>query len=142
MSGEHKFYLPIRIYIEDTDAGGIVFYANYLKYFERARTEYIRSLAFELRASMTENINFVVHSLELKYLRPAKLDQLVKVSAHVTELGRTYMVFEQTVENSFGDVLVKGCVKIACVKLDTGKPRVLPLNLLNKLESSYAPSND
>jgi tol-pal system-associated acyl-CoA thioesterase len=134
MSQANGFSLPIRIYIEDTDAGGIVFYANYLKYFERARTEFIRTLEFELRACMSENINFVVHSLDLKYLRPAKLDEVVHVYAKIKEKGRTYMLFEQKVENDLGEVLVAGNVKIACVHLDTGKPRALPEELLNKLD--------
>jgi len=127
-----EFYIPIRIYIEDTDAGGIVFYANYLKYFERARTEYIRSLGFELRACMKDNINFVVHSLELKYLRPAKLDELVNVYAKVEQKGRTYIRFHQKVVNSTGDLLVEGYVKIACIDFETGKPRALPLELVTK----------
>ncbi|MFT7185849.1 MAG: 4-hydroxybenzoyl-CoA thioesterase [Pseudohongiellaceae bacterium] len=135
MFDANNFSLPIRIYIEDTDAGGIVFYANYLKYFERARTEFIRALDFELRACMADNINFVVHSLDLKYLRPAKLDEVVNVYAKILEKGRTFMLFEQKVENGLGEVIVKGDVKVACVHLDTGKPRVLPVELLNKLEN-------
>lgn len=134
MFDANNFSLPIRIYIEDTDAGGIVFYANYLKYFERARTEFIRALDFELRACMSDNINFVVHSLDLKYLRPARLDEIVNVYAKIIEKGRTFMLFEQKVENGLGEVLVKGSVKVACVHFDTGKPRALPVELLNKLD--------
>ena len=136
MPAMNNFQLPIRVYIEDTDAGGIVFYANYLKYFERARTEFIRSLDFELRACMSDNINFVVHSLDLKYLQPARLDELVQVSAKIKERGRSFMLFEQAVKNSQGEVLVKGHVKVACVNFDTGKPRALPQELLNKLDGS------
>ena len=133
MPEANDFFLPIRIYIEDTDAGGIVFYANYLKYFERARTEFIRSLGFELRACMSDNINFVVHSIDLKYLRSAKLDEVVNVYARIKEKGRAFMLFEQKVVNGLGEVIVKGHVKIACVHFDAGKPRALPKALLNKL---------
>jgi len=128
-----EFSLPIRIYIEDTDAGGIVFYANYLKYFERARTEFIRSLGFELRVCMSDNINFVVHSIDLKYLRSAKLDEVVHVYAEIKKKGRTFMLFEQKVENGLGEILVSGHVKVACIHFDTGKPRALPAELLSKL---------
>ncbi|MFT6264913.1 MAG: tol-pal system-associated acyl-CoA thioesterase [Oleiphilaceae bacterium] len=141
MSESVEFYLPIRIYIEDTDAGGIVFYANYLKYFERARTEFIRTLDFELRACMADNINFVVHSLDLKYLRPAKLDEVINVYAKIKAKGRTFMLFEQKVENGLGEILVEGSVKVACVHLDTGKPRALPIELLKRLDSSSQLSN-
>jgi len=140
MPETNDFFLPIRIYIEDTDAGGIVFYANYLKYFERARTEFIRSLGFELRACMSDNINFVVHSIDLKYLRSAKLDEVVNVYAKVEDKGRTFMLFEQKVENELGEVLVKGHVKVACVHFDSGKPRVLPVELFNKLDGLSEPS--
>jgi len=128
-----EFYLPIRVYIEDTDAGGIVFYANYLKYFERARTEFIRSLGFELRACMAENVNFVVHSIDLKYLRSAKLDEVVNVSARVEKKGRAFMLFHQQVVNNLGEVIVEGHVKVACIHFDTAKPRTLPVELSNKL---------
>ena len=88
------FSIPIRVYIEDTDAGGIVFYANYLKFMERARTEFVRSLGVELRAGMQQNISYVVHSLEIEYKKSAKLDDLVTVSAEVVTLGKTFMLLE------------------------------------------------
>lgn len=128
-----EFKLPIRVYIEDTDIGGIVFYANYLKYFERARTEYIRSLGFELRGGFEEGVSYVVHSLDIKYLAPATLDDMVYVSASVVALGRTYMLFSQTVESESGKCLVEGKVKVACVALDGNKPRALPSQLIEKL---------
>ena len=133
MTEQSACSIPIRIYIEDTDAGGIVFYANYLKYFERARTEFMRAKGFELRRGMAENINYVVHSLELKYLHSAKLDDLIDVFAEIVSFGRTYLIFKQWAANSQGEVLVEGTVKVACIKLDSGKPRVLPPDLLARL---------
>ncbi|MDX1452874.1 MAG: YbgC/FadM family acyl-CoA thioesterase [Oleiphilaceae bacterium] len=118
--------LPIRVYIEDTDAGGIVFYANYLKYFERARTEFVRARGIALRAGMADNVNYVVHSLDAKYFKPAKLDDEIVAIATLKQVGRTYFDFEQRIESKDESVLVSGNVRIACVHLDSGKPRRLP----------------
>jgi len=129
-----NFLLPLRVYIEDTDAGGIVFYANYLKYFERARTEFIRAKGYELRRSLEENISFVVHSLDIKYLKPAKLDDLVQVSVVLQKMGKSFLLFRQQVLAQDGLCLVEGHVKVACVHLDTAKPRALPERLVDALE--------
>ena len=125
--------VPIRIYIEDTDAGGIVFYANYLRYFERARTEFIRSLGFQLRQGLQDNISYVVHSVELRYHKPARLDDEVVAYAELAALGRTYMMFRQWVEKVDGTLLVEGQVKVACVALDSGRPRALAKELTKEL---------
>ncbi len=130
---EGCFGMPIRVYIEDTDAGGIVFYANYLKFMERARTEFIRSLGIELRSGMQENVNYVVHSLDIKYKKPARLDDLVVVTAKLLKLGRTYLLFEQQVIDEDENTLVTAEVKIACTSLDSGKPRALSRDLVNAL---------
>ncbi|WP_068750820.1 YbgC/FadM family acyl-CoA thioesterase, partial [Oleiphilus sp. HI0123] len=118
------------------DVGGVVFYANYLKYFERARTEFIRSLGFELRAGFEEGISYVVHSLDVRYLAPAKLDEILNVTASVSSLKRTYIEFEQFVEDSSGRRLVEGNVKVACVSLPDNKPRALPEGLKQALSST------
>jgi len=136
MTDNQPFSLPVRVYIEDTDAGGIVFYANYLKYFERARTEFLRSKGFELRAGMEDGVNYVVHSLEVKYRQPAKLDDQLNVFASVEKLGRTFLLFRQWVANEKEQILVEGLVKIACINLDTQKPRALPAELLGKLKQN------
>lgn len=128
-----EFALPIRVYIEDTDAGGIVFYANYLKYFERARTELVRSRGYQLRSSMASNINYVVHSLELKYIKPARLDDQIVAWARIGKVARTYFLVEQWVSDEAGETLVKGSVKIACTHLDSGRPRSLTEDLLRAL---------
>ena len=90
------FEFPIRVYWEDTDAGGIVFYANYLKFFERARTEWLRHLGLEQHKLRTETGGmFVVASTEVKYLRPAQLDDLLQITATVRELDRVSMTLHQ-----------------------------------------------
>lgn len=123
----------IRIYIEDTDAGGIVFYANYLKFFERVRTEYFRVRGFELRRGLEKNINYVVHSLSVQYKKSARLDDFITVTAEVIKVGKTFLVFKQLALNEQGDVIVEAEVKIACLVFDTVKPRRLPDDLLASL---------
>ena len=134
------FKLPIRVYIEDTDAGGIVFYANYLKFMERARTELIRSLGIQLRGSFKLNVSFVVHSLEVKYIKPAKLDDELHVSAAVEKVAKSYLVFYQEVFNLAGECITSARVKIACVELDTGKPRPMMSDLHQALSSYQSQS--
>ncbi len=130
-----EFSLSLRVYIEDTDAGGIVFYANYLKYMERARTEFIRKIGVELRAGLEQNISYVVHSLNIKYLRSAKLDDLISVTAAIVRVGKTYLEFDQRVVDINGNTLVTAQVKVACVSLDTGKPRVLDEKLARAIST-------
>lgn len=127
---EDLFTLPVRVYIEDTDAGGIVFYANYLKFFERARTEFFRSRGIELRQCFAQNINYVVHSLNINYKKSAFLDDLLLISADPVKIAKTYIVFTQKAINSQGELLVEAEVKIACLNLDTARPRLLPEDLL------------
>ncbi|MFV1872191.1 MAG: tol-pal system-associated acyl-CoA thioesterase [Oleiphilus sp.] len=129
------FQLPLRVYIEDTDAGGIVFYANYLKYFERARTEFFRQRGFELRQGLSENVNYVVHSLSVNYRKPARLDDLLVVTASVIELGRTYLLFSQTVLDEMSNTLVEAQIKIACLHFESATPRRLPETLVRSLQS-------
>ncbi len=126
----HSFQWPVRVYIEDTDAGGIVYYANYLRFMERARTEFIRSLGFPRLETIDPSVLFVVHSLNLTYHRPARLDQELVVSADMAKLGRTYMVFNQKVmDGKHGDVLVSGEVMVACINQASFKPVRLPVPL-------------
>ncbi|MEX0604162.1 MAG: YbgC/FadM family acyl-CoA thioesterase [Marinobacter sp.] len=121
------FTLPVRVYIEDTDAGGIVFHAKYLHYMERARTEWVRSRGVGLRAGLSENISYVVQRLSIHYAVPAKLDDQLRVTADLVRGGRVWMEFNQRVEREAdGALLADAVVKVACVALDTGRPRVLP----------------
>ncbi len=125
--------INIRIYIEDTDAGGIVFYANYLKFFERARTEFFRARGFELRRGLASNINYVVHSLSVQYKKSAYLDDKITVTGQAIKVGKTFIVFKQLALNEEGEVLVEAEVKIACLEFNTTKPRRLPNELLAAL---------
>lgn len=120
-----EFCMPIRVYIEDTDAGGIVYYVNYLKYMERARTEFLRSLGFGKTAVQDDGAMFVVHSLQADYRAPARLDDELTATARVMQLGRATMVFEQNVRRG-EQLLCSGQVKIACVNSATLGPTAMP----------------
>lgn len=119
------FHLPVRVYIEDTDAGGIVYYVNYLKYMERARTEWMRSFGVAKPAVLDEGKLFVVHSANVQYLRPAVLDDQLTVTARVGKLARSYLVFEQMVQRQ-GEILCRGEIKVACVEQNSMKPVAIP----------------
>lgn len=117
---------PLRIYYEDTDAGGVVYYANYLKFFERARTEWLRALGVEQRALQADTgAIFVVAEAQVRYLLPAKLDDLLTVSVQLVELGQASLQLTQQVWR--GDtLLVEGQFRIGCVDAATLRPRRMP----------------
>lgn len=127
-SGVSPFIHRCRVYYEDTDAGGIVYYVNYLKFMERARTERLRALGlFQSRLAGEEGLLFVVHSSEARYFAPARLDDELLVSAEVCELSRASLRFHQQVRRAVDDALLcEGRVLVACVRADSLKPRVLP----------------
>lgn len=117
-----EFSLPIRVYIEDTDAGGIVYYVNYLKYLERARTELMRALGWERAAISDEGWMFVVSDLSVAYRQPARLDEQLDATAVIQAVGGATIDFFQSVRR--GDtVLVEGNIQIACVDGQRGRPR-------------------
>ncbi|MEX2474864.1 YbgC/FadM family acyl-CoA thioesterase [Marinobacter sp.] len=138
MTDQHslaQFRLPVRVYIEDTDAGGIVFHAKYLHYMERARTEWVRTGGVGLRAGLTDNISYVVQRLNIHYAVPAKLDDQLLITAEPTGFGRVWMDFRQRVLRA-GDEreLASADVRVACVVLDSGRPRRLPDTMRELLE--------
>jgi len=127
------FHWPIRVYYEDTDAGGVVFYANYLKFFERARTEMLRDMGFEQDQLIAEqNIIFVVRTVQIDYLTPARFNDALEATAEVTQAKKVSLNFEQTVTRN-GEVLCKGNIRIACLDAKTMKPKAIPPQLLEKL---------
>ena len=131
---EGRFELPIRVYIEDTDAGGIVFHAKYLHYMERARTEWVRSCGVSLRAGLADNISYVVQRLDIRYAVAAKLDDELLVTAEPVAFGRVWMDFRQRVLRAADRKLLSDSnVRVACVALDTGRPRRLPENMQDLL---------
>lgn len=127
------FRFALRVYWEDTDAGGVVFYANYLKYFERARTEWLRALGGGQEAlRREEQAIFVVSETSLRYLQPARLDDWLEVSVEVREQGRASLVVAQACWR--GDTLLaEGSIRIGCVDSGTFRPRRIPNSLLERL---------
>ena len=120
------FSATMRIYWEDTDAAGIVFYANYLKFFERARTEWLRGLGFGQEALRTgAGIGFVVSETKLRYRRPARLDDLIDVSVAIAHFGQASLEIEQEARRA-GELLAEGTIRIGCVELGTFRPCRIP----------------
>ena len=135
-----EFSWPCRVYYEDTDAGGVVYYVNYLKYMERARTERLRSLGFSQHELAAQNVLFVVHSAQTRYHAPARLDDELSVSAQVVTLKRARLEFAQQVHRcSDGALLCEGHFIIACVSADSFKPRAMPQTLLGTFQSDLLP---
>jgi len=137
-SAGKAFELPIRVYIEDTDAGGIVFHAKYLHFMERARTEWVRSQGVGLRAGLEDNISYVVQRMRLHFVVPARLDDQLLVTAEPVASSRVWMAFRQQVLRAADrQLLCEADVRVACVALDTGKPRRLPENMQEILKKSF-----
>ena len=130
-----EYRLPIRVYIEDTDAGGIVYYVNYLKYFERARTELIRSLGVDKTAVMEDGSVFVVLSAVIDYHAPALLDDQLEAVAEVVSSGAATIEFRQSVLRS-GVELAGGQVRVALTDGKSGKPKRMPKGLRELLAQS------
>ena len=131
-----SFSFPIRVYWEDTDAGGIVFYANYLKFFERARTEWLRHLGIEQQALREATGGmFVVVETQLKYHRPAQLDDLLTVNASMLNKGRSSMVIAQQAWRQANTpvLLCEGSIRIGWVQASTLKPERIPTSILERL---------
>ncbi|WP_444677729.1 tol-pal system-associated acyl-CoA thioesterase [Halomonas sp. E19] len=119
------FQLPLRVYIEDTDAGGIVYYVNYLKFMERARSEWLRHQGFTQRDLLEAGIQLVVHRLECRYAKPARLDDELVVTAAVESQGRCRLRFTQAVQRH-GEPLCEAKVDIACLDASRLKPTPWP----------------
>jgi acyl-CoA thioester hydrolase len=127
------FRFTLRVYWEDTDAGGVVFYANYLKYFERARTEWLRSLGIEQEALRRElGGMFIVTDTTVSYRRPARLDDALDVTARLLELRRASLQISQQAWRG-AELLTQGTIRLAFVDTTSFRPQPLPANLLQKL---------
>jgi tol-pal system-associated acyl-CoA thioesterase len=133
----NTFNWPIRVYYEDTDAGGVVYHSQYLNFMERARTEWLRHLGFHqthLRDDL--NILFVVHSMNIQFKKPAKFDDCLIVSNQLTALGRGSFACHQTIlRDNTQEILIEADVKIACVNAITFKPTGIPAPIKQSMES-------
>lgn len=132
MSKHKVFSLPVRVYFQDTDAGGVVYHASYVNFMERSRTEWLRTFGYSNAGLMKElGVVFVVRSLKLDYLRPALLDDLVAVTSQIKDIGRSRLNIHQTVTRG-DEVLVEGEVHLVCVNVETFKPVSVPDVLRNQ----------
>ncbi len=133
------FRFPVRVYYEDTDAAGVVYYANYLRYMERARTEWLGALGMELVALEREHrVAFVVHRVDIEYLRPARLGDRLDVSVAVVARGRSRLVIDQAIRRA-DEVLTRARVTLACLDAAQWRPARMPARLaavlLNAIET-------
>lgn len=137
MSGG-EFRWPVRVYYEDTDAAGIVYHANYLKFMERARTEWLRSHGFDQGGLARDHaVVFAVTRLDVRFREPARLDDRLQVEVHVARVGRAGFDMEQRVVRDAGTELCAAGVRIACLDAARLKPRAIPPFLLTELARDH-----
>jgi len=123
------FSWPVRVYYEDTDAGGVVFYANYLKFYERARTEMLRAMGFEQDELIANDaVIFVVRSVQVDYLKPAVFNDLIDVSAELSLVKSASLTFVQKITRQH-ELLSTATIRIACLDADTMRPKLIPEKL-------------
>ena len=128
--------IPVRVYYQDTDAGGVVFHAQYLAFMERARTELLNEAGIDLARVVEEHgLLFMVHHIEVTYHQPARLNDLLSVSAEVAKMGRASLLFRQRVERD-GTLLVEADVSVALVD----RARMKPARMPKELTEAFAPS--
>ena len=134
------FVWPVRVYYEDTDAGGVVYYANYLKYFERCRTEWLRALGIDQSVLAREQgLQFVVAEIGAKYLAPARLDDELAIEARLVRVGPCSLDFEQQARRAHV-TLAHGRVKVACVDAQRRIPARLPASLEDQIAPLVRPN--
>ncbi len=131
-----NFAIAVRVYYEDTDAGGVVYYANYLKFMERARTEWLRALGFEQDALREqEGVIFAVRALTVEFLKPARFNDLLRTTVSVRRLGGASLSFEQQIERD-GVALVRAELKVACLDGCSFAPRAIPASIVSRLNGA------
>lgn len=132
-----EFYWPVRVYYEDTDSGGVVYYANYLKFMERARTEWLRSMGFEQdRLLREEGVLFAVRRAELDLRRPGRFNDELLIKSAINKHRKASMTFVQEITNGQnGQLLCSGKVQVACVKADGFRPCAIPTTLLTEIDN-------
>lgn len=128
------FEWPLRVYYEDTDSGGVVYYANYLKFMERARTEWLRELGFEQDRLRDEHgVLFAVHRCEIDYQRPARFNDELIATAAVKEYRRTALMFDQSVRRG-AQTLTRGAIRVVCLDADSFRPKPIPEPMLKLIQ--------
>ena len=133
VESKRHFDWQVRVYYEDTDSGGVVYHSNYLKFMERARTEWLRHMGYE-QTDLKDKLNalFVVHSMQIEFKKPAKFNDLLTVSSELSTIGLGSLVFFQKITSN-NQILIEASVKIACVDALSFKPSKIPNQLKLKL---------
>lgn len=134
MTQPKVFEWPIRVYYEDTDCGGIVYHANYLKFFERARTEVLRQWGINQQILMEQNFAFVVRNMELEFKRGAKLDDALVVRTHIETLKKASVVFVQRLEDENHQLYCQAKVDIAAINAEKMKPQIIPQAIATEMK--------
>ncbi|CAG9413315.1 tol-pal system-associated acyl-CoA thioesterase [Providencia alcalifaciens] len=124
------FRWPVRVYYEDTDAGGVVYHARYLAFFERARTEMLRNKGINQQSLLAENLGFVVRNMTIDFIKGARLDDLLEVETEVVEIKRASLLFQQRLVDLQGNLLCGATALIACVDTSKMKPKALPKSIV------------
>lgn len=132
-----EFSWPVRVYYEDTDAGGVVYNANYLKFMERARSEYLRSLGFEQDQLAGEGIIFAVHRTEIDFLQPARFNQLLEVTARIIEQKKVSLLFAQEIRQADATLFSRALVRVVCINPENFKPRAIPENIMRAIADEH-----
>ena len=128
-----QFNWNARVYYEDTDAGGVVYHARYLAFYERARTEMLRQLDISQQTLLQEGIAFVVKKMDISYDFPARLDDMLTISTQVEQIRKASIIFKQTILNQNKQIISSADVVIACVNMTKMKPCALPKSLFLEL---------
>ena len=132
---ENEFLFPVRVYYEDTDAAGLVYYANYLKFMERARTEWLRRIGFEQDVLREENnILFAVSNVVIDYKKPARFNELLTVQSKLVSQRPASLVFNQSIYNVENVQLCEAEIKIACINSTSMKPEPIPETIIKELD--------
>ena len=135
---ERAFVLPVRVYWEDTDAGGIVYYANYLKFMERARTEWLRTLGCDqARMRNRDHLQFVVTRTDVEFRHPARFDDRLDVDVRVLDLRRASIKLAQHVLSARQALICRAEIRVGCVDTGTFRPRGIPTFLRQELELGH-----
>jgi|TARA_B100000929_G_C15474785_1_gene409099 acyl-CoA thioester hydrolase len=129
-----EFIWEIRVYYEDTDAGGVIFYANYLRFMERARTEWLRKIGFDHKMLVEKyKLLFAVRNLTIDYIKSGYLDDLLTITSKLVESRKASLIFQQNIKNENNELLSQADVKIACINANTLKASSMPEELLMEL---------
>ena len=133
-TGKKEFTLQVRVYYEDTDAGGVVYHSNYLNFMERARTEWLRHIGFEQHTLIEKDeILFAVRKVNIDFHKPALFNELLNIKTRIMHTRRASLVFEQIIFNQSKETICKAEIKIACLNSSTMKPEPIPETIISEL---------